>query len=69
MHHNRQAVPDEALPDDQKMYRGSKRLLLVVFRGLPDEKEHGLAVALVAQKKPWCGILPHAQICQLTFSA
>ena len=49
MHHNRQAVPEEALPDDdKKMHCGTKRLLLVLLRGLPDKKEHSLAVALVA---------------------
>jgi len=49
MHHNHKTVHEEALPDDQKMHRGSKRLLLV-FRSLPDKKEHSLAVALIAPK-------------------
>ena len=56
MHHSRQAVHEEALPDDQKMHRDAKRLLLLVLlRSLPEEKELFLAVAPGIPKNLPCG--------------
>ena len=50
MRHSHQAVCEETLPDDKKMHCGAKRMLLVLFRSLPHEKEHSLAVAPITPK-------------------